>query len=165
MIETKVRIDEKVQEDLNQKPKMISIIFMLVGTLGLIAYIILSVVLDPVPLWVEFFLMFAAFLGIGVVQYFVVKQTNKNSMKDENQTELSIVFNDDHYIASSFKNGEEIGRQKVMYSDVTIVRETTDYFFIKPSRAIQAFHTVDKKAVSAEDFAQIKAYFKHAKKR
>lgn len=163
MIETKVKIDNNVQEELNQKPKTISIICMLIGTLGLIVYIILSVVLDPVPVWVDFLLIFSAFLGVGIVEYFVVARVNKLAAKDDANSDVKLTFYEDYYIIEETKNNEEIGKKKIFYKDIGRVRETKNYLFIQPAKSINAFNPVNKNLVSAEELSQIKEYLKAAK--
>ena len=160
MIETNVKVDASLQKELNGKSKLISLIMMIIGAVGLIVYVLLGTFIPGEPKWVELFLLFAIPLGVGLVCLVTINITNKKSL--EGDRELKLVFSEESYIVSEIKNGEKVAEVNVYYKDVLKTRETQNYFFIYQSQTIA--HPVKKSDLTTEQLEQVKKLIIDSKK-
>ncbi len=152
MIETNVKVSAELQKELNGKQKLISLIMIMVGIVGLIVYVLLGTFLPGEPKWVELFLIFAIPLGVGIVCYVLGNITNKKSL--EGSRELKLIFNEDSYMVIETNNGEKIAEIKVYYNEVIKTKETKNYFFIYKTQTLA--HPIKKSDITNEQLEQIK---------
>ena len=65
MIECKTTVDERVQGDILRVQKILCVVMLVVGIVGIIAYIVLQTIFDNSLL--NILLLFAVFFGFGLV--------------------------------------------------------------------------------------------------
>ncbi|MBQ8615034.1 MAG: YcxB family protein [Clostridia bacterium] len=153
-----VKIDEKLQKELNEKLWLNSLISLIVGAIGLGAYIVIGIFFES--FWLEMLLWVCAFaFGIGLSMLIAVNKVNKKASQNNHVDEME--FFEDHFIGTTTKNGEVIATNKVYYKDLLKIRETENYIFLYMNTAAAA--PVPKKEFSPEELSTIKLWVNSAK--
>ena len=112
-----------------KKLKIISLISLIVGTAGVIMYIVGSVVdMDEVPLWVNIFLLFAIPLALGLVGYITIVRLKKRERAENGSSECQFFENCFFYTFKSAK--QATFTEQFAYSDAVLKRETEKYGYI-----------------------------------
>ena len=115
------------------KLKIISIIMLIVGCVGMAVYIVLGTVLggenEDAPKWVDVFLVFAVPFTLGLIGYITVKRLYKRETA-ENRTGECLFFADCFFY--NFKSAQyPTGvSDKFVYPDATLRRENEKYGYI-----------------------------------
>ena len=113
-----VNIDEKLQKELNEKTFIWSLISLIVGSIGLGAYIIIGTFYENIILemllWV-----FAFAFGIGLSLLIAINKINKKIRQNNQIDELE--FFEDHFTSTTTKNGEVISTNKIYYKDLLLL--------------------------------------------
>ena len=159
MLKCKVKIDENLQKELNQKLKNILTIALIISIIGLITYIAISLFIEEkwldVLLWV-----FSIVFGYSLVMIVTINKTNKKSVANNLSSEIELY--EEFMNIISFKNNEQFATTKVFYKDIIKIKETQNYLFLYPNKA-QAF-AIPKSEFSSEEFSLIKVWAYSAKK-
>lgn len=129
MLKTKTTVDIKVQLELTRKNKITSIIMLIIGIIGLTAYIVLGTIWED-KLWVEMFLFFAIPFSVGIVVLVGINKTNKRILNNKSINENEFEFHENHVDVVTIRDGEIIGNAKLFYKDLHNVKETKNYVFI-----------------------------------
>lgn len=136
---------------------MAYLISMIVGIVGLVAYVVLGTFIEN-P-YLDVMLIFAVPFGFGLVFYITI---NKNIKKmTENNFVNEYEFDGDVINVATTKNGEVVGTQKVKIADIYKIKITDEYIFIYINK-VNAF-IVDKKALSDDELSEIKKILKITK--
>ncbi len=106
-----------------RKPKLISLIMLIIGAVGLFGYMVLAAVLetafDESPLWIDAFLVFAFPFTLGLIGFITMVRLNRSAKKHDEHS--CCVF----YADCFFYNGEKLG-----YGLCSIKREIQNYGYI-----------------------------------
>lgn len=146
------KFTKQTQEELNKSLEIGSTLSMVIGSVGLIIYIILSVALPEGTQWLDFILYISAILfGFGIVFLISVNKTNKN-FRDE-KTENEYEFFENYFTIDSTKNGEKVATVKVYYNEVFRLKQTKNYLFVFQNQYTS--YPVDKKAFSQEELKML----------
>lgn len=126
MIVVKTKLDEKMQKELVRPALIIDLITMIIGIIGLSAYIIIKIFVENSN--VEYLLIFSIPFAFGLVFYLTVKKQLK---KIKNNIKLNIYeFYEDFMNIKTMDNGEDVGSVKIYYKDLVKKRESRNYFFL-----------------------------------
>ena len=123
-------LDEKVQKEFLHKPFIISLTLLIIGSAGIAAYIVLTVLSEFVNITEPSFLLLAAFafvfaLGLlFIITRTVVLKKSRGANKSEEYE-----FYADHVMISDYENGERIAQVKIYYNRIVKRRETGNYLF------------------------------------
>ena len=146
-------INQQLQTELNKNVKRNSIIATIVGVVGLVAYIGLSMWKElfvfEILLWVS-----ACLFGFGLVYIAMINKTNKKSAESKiiGEYELEETF----MTITASKGNEQISTAKVYYKDIIKVRETENYLFLYPNR--QVAYPVPKNKLTPEELSMVKLW-------
>lgn len=157
----KVKIDRKVQDELNKNIQIVSIICLIVGVIGLIAYIVLGAIIESEPFWIEFFLAFSAPFAFGLVML-VINANNKKKV-EKAVIEDAFDFQEEFMMVESSKNGEVVSNLKFYYKEIIKVKETNNYLFLYPNKA-SAF-AIPKHDLSEDELNTLKGWVKIAREK
>ena len=150
MIECETVIDINVQKILTKIAYTCSIVALVIGTLGLIAYLVLGTIINE--LWTEFFLIFALPFGIGLVYTITL---NKNYKIFKNTVMVNCyAFGDVALTVTTIKNNENIGSSTIPYSTIYKTKEIDKYIFIFLNK--NSAFPIDKSRLTDEQIKEIK---------
>ena len=126
MITIKTKLDDKMQKDLVRPALITELCAMIIGIIGLLAYIIIGTVVENAQ--VEYLLVFSITFGFGLVFYLIAK---KQLNQTKNSSKINIYeFYEDYVNIKTMENGEDVGTAKVYYKDIVKKRESKNYFFL-----------------------------------
>ena len=153
MFEGSTKIDVSVQKQLNKKLFIVSLILIIIGGIGSVTYIVLSV-LDII--WSTYLLVFCLPLGVGIGYLYLIR---KNIKTVSSQThENFYTFEQDYFNVKTLRNGEEIGNSKIYYKDLVKVKEIGKYIFLYINQA--SAMPIDKTTLKDDDLILLKAFLK-----
>ena len=150
MIECETVIDINVQKILTKKAYTCSIVALVIGTLGLIAYLVLGTIINE--LWTEFFLIFALPFGIGLV-YSITLNKNYKIFKDTVMVNC-YAFGDVALTVTTIKNNENIGSSTIPYYIIYKTKKKDKYIFIFLNK--NSAFPIDKSRLTDEQIKEIK---------
>lgn len=160
MFKCSVKIDEKLQREINEKSWLINLIVLIIGSIGLGVYIIVGAFVEYA--WMDILLwVFAIMFGFGLVMVISIRKINKKSA--ENNLTNEIELEEDCVSLSTIKNNEIIGTLKVYYKDLIKVRETENYLVLYINK--QSAIPVPKKEFKPEELSTIKLWINTAKQK
>lgn len=157
MIETVAILNEKVQIELTKKNKLISLISLIIGAIGLVAFVVISTIFEDKIFGL--LLLFAFPFTLGLISYISINKNIKN-FKLHNIIN-NYEFNEDHFIVKSFKGNDQIGMSKINYNEVFKLKETETFIFIFANRV--SAYPIIKTTLSKEDLNKIKQLINNAK--
>jgi hypothetical protein len=141
------KINLELQEELNRKNKKKFTSMMIAGIMGLVGYVVFSMLFDEGLLLTCLLVSASILFGFGLIFRRVVDKSNKdNALKNIEDTYE--IF-DDHLTVESFTNGEKTVSVKTYFKDIVKIDETENYFFLYPNKL--SAYPVPKKEFSPED--------------
>ncbi len=149
-----ITMNENVQKELNFNSWLLSLIFLIVGSVGLAVYLVLGTIGIENYL-IEMLLLISAILfGFGLVFLIHINKTNKTNPN------LGIVveyeFFNDYMTYRTLKNGEERETGKFLYKDSVKIKETKSYIFLYQTK-VSAF-PIQKDTLSEVDLKILRDY-------
>ena len=127
MFKTATVINSEVQKEISKKAYIIWLTALIVGIIGLVAYIVLGIIFPNVA-ELDLLLFFSMPFGFGLVFVLTIKKQIK-SVQTLNQVNTYEFF-EDHVVVSTVRNMEVVGSVKVYYKDLTKSKETEKYFLL-----------------------------------
>ena len=127
MFKTATVINSEVQKEISKKAYIIWLTALIVGIIGLVAYIVLGIIFPNVS-ELDLLLFFSMPFGFGLVFVLTIKKQIK-SVQTLNQVNTYEFF-EDHVVVSTVRNMEVVGSVKVYYKDLTKSKETEKYFLL-----------------------------------
>jgi len=153
-----VKVDRELQEEVNKTLKRNCLIMVIIGAIGLVAYIAISMFIEHFLL--EIFLwIFAGLLGVGVCLLIVINKTNKKAADNNFIGEYELF--EEYLIVNTFKNDEQISTIKLYYKDVIKIKETENYIFLYPNKQIA--YPIAKKKLLPEELSMVKLWINAAR--
>lgn len=158
IIKFSLEINQEVQTELNKSLKRNCIIALVIGIIGFVAYISISMFFEhfilEVLLWV-----FAFAFGFGLVFLITINKTNKKVVASKMVGEYELF--EEFMTIDSIKDGEKISSAKVYYKDIIKIKETENYIFLYPNKQIA--YPIPKNKLSAEELSTVKLWVHSAK--
>lgn len=142
-----------------KKLKIASLISLIVGIAGVIAYVVLSVVLMDAsgdsPRWVDIFLIFAVPCAFGLVLY--ISFVRLQSREKAEGAKASCLFCADCFVYSC-KSPQKLTEtvEKTAYADAVLKRETEKYGYIVSKKGLFVF---SKEGLKEEELNAIRKSF------
>lgn len=127
MFKTATVINSEVQKEISKKAYIIWLTALIVGVIGLVAYIVLGTIFPDVS-ELDLLLFFSMPFGFGLVFVLTIKKQIK-SVQTLNQVNTYEFF-EDHVVVSTVRNMEVVGSVKIYYKDLTKSKETEKYFLL-----------------------------------
>jgi len=153
-----VKVDRELQEEVNKTLKRNCLIMVIIGAIGLVAYIAISMFIEHFLL--EIFLwIFAGLLGVGVCLLIVINKTNKKAADNNFIGEYELF--EEYLIVNTFKNDEQVSTIKLYYKDVIKIKETENYIFLYPNKQIA--YPIAKKKLLPEELSMVKLWINAAR--
>lgn len=148
MIETNTKLDLKMQKALNLKLFIASIVLLIIGIVGLLGYLILSIGFRMDTIWLDILLwVFSISFGYGLIWMLSVIRTN-SAVADE-QKENNYMFFEDYVLITTYFKGENIGSIKLYYKEIKKIKQTNDYIFLY--RSFRIVYPVSKQNLNQQD--------------
>lgn len=154
----KFRNGEEVARRMSKKLYIGSILALIIGSVGLAAYLAVSVghymVTETDLVWADALLVFALPFGFGLVFLLTLNRQYKQAaaMSD---CEMQYEFFSDGIVLREFRRGEQTGTAKFLYSQVMGARQNKEFLFfslIKP-----ASYPLLKSSMTAEELNTVKS--------
>lgn len=152
-IKTEVSDFVAVQKEFSHKLNILSIIALITGGAGLIAYFVLGVFFDEAA-WVDALLVFAVPFTLGLVFVFASRTQIKQSQKNTGSTNVYEFFSD-CLVMRELRFNAEIAVVRVNYGDIFKVKNTEHYLFFF-YRVKNLAYPVDKTKLSPVEVNTIK---------
>ena len=153
-----VNINLKIQKELNYSMWIKGVVFTIIGSLGMLSYIAITMFIENV--WMEVFLWVMAFIfAIGLIYLISIKKTNKQVLQANIKSEIDI--QEEFVTFSSIKNNEIVSTNKCYYKDLIKIKETDNYLFLY----INKFSAIPipRNSFSAEEYSLIKLWVNSSK--
>ena len=154
MVICKSEISRKVQAELFKNARIANIVAFAVGSVGLLANIILSIFIES-P-YLNALLLFALPFGFGLVFLISINITIKKA--EQNKAENEYVFDDEFFAVTSSRNGDVVGTSKTYYKDIYKAKESKTFVLIYLNR--QQVFPIKKANLTDEQLAEIKSLLK-----
>ena len=142
-----------------KKLKIVALISLIVGVIGIIMYILGSVLEmedGETPLWVNIFLFFAVPLALGLIGTITLIRLAKREKAENRTSECS--FYADCFIHTSKSALNSQSTDKIFYSDAVLKNENEKYGYIfVASRGL--FLVFSKEGLKAEELNAIRKSF------
>lgn len=161
-IKTEISDFESVRKTLWQKYFICSVVLLVIGVAGVLAYIILSTVWETLyeysPAWFDALLIFAVPLGVGLVFTLSFRSTFKqvkklSGIKDEYE------FYSDCFIVREQQDGEEKAVIRIEYNKIVKTKEKGKFIFTRQLGGGSAF-PIDITALSQVELNTVKKLLK-----
>ena len=111
------------------KLTFISLMSIIVGLVGVIIYVVASVVdMDEAPLWVNIFLFFAVPLALGLIGFITLKRLK--SREGAENAESHCQFYSDCFFYTFKSEKCAVFTEKFSYPDAVLKRENNEYGYI-----------------------------------
>ena len=114
MFTTKTKIDIEVQRELSKKSYNIAFVAMIIGAIGLLAYIIVGTIYE-LPI-LDIMLIFAIPFAFGLVYMIAIKKLLKKVEEIDSVNEYT--FNETFFEVNTIRNGESVGSAKIYYKEL-----------------------------------------------
>jgi len=156
----RLQVTEQVQKELNARAQLANLILLILGSIGLLAYIVIGVIHEYA--WLDYLLWVSAiFFGFGLVFYITIKKINKKNPNLNSTVEYEL--NEDHFVETIFKNNEQIGNNKFYYKNIMKIRDMKSYIFIYVSAS--AACAIPKSELTTEEITTLKTWIEKAKQK
>ncbi len=151
MIECRTDINIEAQKVLSKNLKLASIISLVIGTVGSLAYIVLSCFFNSG--YLDIMLVFCLPFGFGLVYLVSINNLIK---KTGDSTYNIYQFEEEFFNISTYKHGEVVGTAKYYYKDLKKVKERDGYLllYINISNAF----LVKESTLSESDLKIVKSF-------
>ena len=147
----KSEINAIMLKELNAKMKILYLIFLIIGSVGVGTYIVLAVIFDSVPGLDYLLICSSAYFAIGIVLLVTMKRSTKKQLAENKYDEYE--FLEDCIVAKGYKNNEHIATVKYKYDGFVKIKETEHYLFLYPNKFFAL--GVPKDQFKKEEFEQI----------
>lgn len=154
MIECETKIDSKVQKAILKKSLITSLVFLIVGAVGTVAYLVLVSIFDYS--WLDALLIFAFFFGFGFIFYITLNKTVKDAEKSPFTNKYQ--FNDDELTITTTKGETVVSTATTKYSMFYKIKENKDFLLIYPSK--NAVYPILKSSLDEQDLTKLREILK-----
>ena len=152
-------MDESMQKELSRKSFIFALVFTILGSVGVAAYIVLEIVAIFIEIKGDYFailLVFAVFLGCGIALLILLK---KAASLARNSHKVNIYeFFSGYFTISELFNGEMTATAKVYNNQIVRAKETKNYFFFYINSS--AAYPVSKQQLSPAELNTLRIVFR-----
>ncbi len=152
------KITEEAQKKLSKKLYIFSVVMLVVGCVGLAAYLILAVVFENPPAWTEAFLAFAVPFGVGLVFLLSVRSQLKQVRKFSGAVN-GYEFYSNKLIYEEWRGGEKLATTGVDYNFLTSAKQKRGFLLFYYALRASNF-VIDKSSLTEAELNTIKKLLK-----
>lgn len=171
---TSVRIGKELIERTGKPLRIILLVMLIVGAVGLVAWIAASATLESLYergaysgdyslaesilnplLWIT-----TVLFTFGLIFSISLRLNAKKEFKVERENVYA--FYERYFTVTDMREGEDLGTVKTYYADLARTRETKEFFLLYPNNA--TFFPVDKKLLKEEEIAALRCVLPLKKK-
>lgn len=154
MVECETVIDINVQKKLTKKTYISSIIALIIGSIGLVAYLVLGSLINEI--WTEIFLIFAFPFAFGLI-YIITLKKNYKVLSGKVMVNC-YVFDETNFTVTTIQNDNNLGSSQISYTEIYKCKEINDYIFIYLNK-VSAF-PIDKRRLKDNQLLELKNLLK-----
>ena len=129
-IKVETRLDENVQKEFMAKTFIVSLVCLILGSVGIVAYLTWDILSEFIAIKAPSFVLlvvFACAFAFGLV--FVISRNKVvKKARTENKKEVYEFFNN-YVVANDYLNGEQVATVKIYYNQIIKRKETKNYIF------------------------------------
>ena len=129
-IKVETRLDENVQKEFMAKTFIVSLVCLILGSVGIVAYLTWDILSEFIAIKapsIVILIVFACAFAFGLV--FVISRNKLvKKARTENKTEVYEFFNN-YVVANDYLNGEQVATVKIYYNQIIKRKETKNYIF------------------------------------
>ena len=153
-----VKLDEKVQKEMNKNIWLFSLTTFIIGCVGLFSYIFIAYFI--IDLWVNIYLiaMFIIFV-VGLTLFICVNWMNKKTLTNNYYLQIEIYEN--YFVSMTMDKDVVVASINIKYEDIFKFKETKNYFFMFLNKRIAV--PIIKSSFSKEDISIIKVWVNTSK--
>ncbi len=133
-IQVSTKLTADMEKESQKKIKLLFKIALIVGIIGLFAYVIIGVVCfeeGEEPFWLEIELLISSLLfALGLVIPITLNVITKKSLKTVENMVNQYQFHEGNFIVASYREQEKIAEVKHYYHEITKVRLTENYIYL-----------------------------------
>lgn len=126
MFTAKTDINKEIQKELSRPLYIVSIVALVIGIVGMVAYIVLGTIFDNPE--IEYMLVFSFPFAFGLVLLITINKLCKNADKIPQYNQYT--FEEEYFMATTYRCGENVGTVKLYYKDLAKSRESKNYIFM-----------------------------------
>ena len=156
-IEVSTKLIPQVEEENQKKTKRLCRLSLIVGIIGLLAFIIVNVVCleeGEKSFWLEMLLLFAAMLfALGLVIPLALKIMTKKSMENLYNVVNRYVFEEEYLLVSSYRGEEKIAEAKHYYTEFSKIKKTQNYVYL--CLGLRGAYPIEIAALTGEQLSRI----------
>lgn len=156
MFSCETKMSKNVATELMHPIKIWAIVLTSVGGTGVFVWLASAIAFNY-QLNLYFGLVFWLALVIGIMYFVLIGVTKRNNEKTVNSVN-EYEFYDEYFTIKSTQDGEELANVKAYYKAMLKVRESKNYIFIYPNKALA--YPVAKTALSEENLTTLRKIFK-----
>lgn len=133
-IQVSTKLTADMEKESQKKIKLLFKIALIVGIIGLFAYVIIGVICfeeGEEPFWLEIELLISSLLfALGLVIPITLNVITKKSLKTVENMVNQYQFHEENFIVASYRGEEKIAEVKHYYHEITKVRLTEHYIYL-----------------------------------
>ncbi len=157
-IRVSTKLTAEMEKENQKKLKTGSFWAMIIGIIGLIAYIVVSVACfdeGEEPKWLEIFLYaFSVLFAIGLIFFLTTKNLIKKAVANGFTNEY--LFTEEFATVTSYRGGEKVGEIKHYYNEFTKIRKTEYYLFLH--LGVRGAYPIELCKINEEELAIVCAW-------
>ena len=151
-MKTKTVIDSNVMKQLNGKTLKLGIVFVSLGGVLTVLYVILSLIANFFKFNRLYGVCLVMIIVVGVTLLYSYYKAKSQSMKGNVVNEVE--FFDTYLESHSIRNGELFQTNKINYVDISKVKETEDFIFVYIN-SLSAV-VINKKVLTEQELLDVK---------
>ncbi|MDE7301612.1 MAG: YcxB family protein [Clostridia bacterium] len=149
-------MNDDVHRELNHTNYILSIIYIVIGAVLLVAYIALETIFEDSPLFGDYFI--CCVLGVMLLVFGIIvllgHKKNLALMRSRQQVEEHEFFGD-HFICREYEFGELVSVNKLYYGRIVRKRETKSFIFLYNTNVTAL--AIDKRTIDFSELSAIRA--------
>lgn len=126
MFTAKTDINKEIQKELSRPLYIMSIVTLVIGIVGMVAYVVLGTIFDNPE--IEYMLAFSFPFAFGFVLLITINKLCKNADKIPQYNQYT--FEEEYFMVTTYRRGENVGTVKLYYKDLAKSRESKNYIFM-----------------------------------
>ena len=126
MFTAKTGINKEIPKELSRPVYIVSIVALVIGIVGMVAYVVLGTIFDNPE--IEYMLAFSFPFAFGLVLLITINKLCNNADKIPQYNQYT--FEEEYFMATTYRCGENVGTVKLYYKDLAKSRESKNYIFM-----------------------------------
>ena len=154
MVTCTTTIDATVQKDILKTQYIVCLVMLIIGTIGIVAYIVLQTIFDNSLF--DIMLLFAVLFGFGLV--FTINTTSTIKKVGENPFTNKYAFDTDTLHIESIRGTEVVSTATTKYAELFKIKENDKYLLLYLNK--MSVFPILKSELSAADLVDIRRLLK-----